>query len=249
MSKWRSWREPHHTTGPAADATRDATLTPRTCVRCKLLRSLSCTKQPATCARPSDFSSRLRSPRRLIRRRWPSATSPRRVRVSVTRSLSTRAEVDAAVAIEGRSQPFSLEATRSSGRMPIPPGPASTCRAYARTALRQLMQTLIGQLQASNRTSRIEELRSTDRFYVLPSLTATFDGSSAQVEDLSARGARVVLPHQPERGAAGTLQFGVPDSDIEVTVKGELVKARCRCRCARSARSRFSGGTSRSAST
>lgn len=125
------------------------------------------------------------------------------------------------IAIEGRSQPFSLEATVVwSHADPTWPGKyMSGVRTYGPP---ELMQTLIGHLQASNRTNRIEELRSTDRFYVLPSLTATFDGEPAQVEDLSARGARVVLPRQPERGAAGSLQFVVPDSDIDVTVQGQV---------------------------
>ena len=125
------------------------------------------------------------------------------------------------IAIEGRTQPFSLEATIVwSHADPTWPGKyMSGVRTYGSP---ELMQTLIGHLQGSGRTSRIEELRSTDRFYVLPSLTATFDGATAQVEDLSARGARVVLPHQPERGAAGTLQFAVPESDIDVTVSGQV---------------------------
>ena len=125
------------------------------------------------------------------------------------------------IAIEGRSQPFSLEATIvwSHADSTWPGKYMSGVRTYGSP---ELMQTLIAHLQTSNRTSRIEELRSTDRFYVLPSLTATFDGASAQVEDLSARGARIVLPHQPQRSAAGTLQFGVPESDIDVTVKGQV---------------------------
>ena len=125
------------------------------------------------------------------------------------------------IAIEGRSQPFSLEATVVwSHADPTWPGKyMSGVRTYGPP---ELMQTLIGHLQASNRTNRIEELRSTDRFYVLPALTATFDGEAAQVEDLSARGARVVLPRQPERGTAGSLQFVVPDSDIDVTVNGQV---------------------------
>ena len=128
------------------------------------------------------------------------------------------------IAIEGRSQPLSLEATIVwSHADPTWPGKyMSGVRTYGSP---ELMQTLIAHLQTSNRTNRIEELRSTDRFHVLPSLTATFDGGLAQVEDLSARGARVVLPHPPERGAIGTLQFVVPDSDIDVTVRGQVAWA------------------------
>jgi hypothetical protein len=125
------------------------------------------------------------------------------------------------IAVEGRSQPVSLEATIVwSHADPSWPGKfMSGVRTYGSP---ELIQTLIGHLQASNRTSRIEELRSTDRFYVLPALTATFEGAAAQVEDLSARGARVVLPHQPQPGNSGTLDFKVPESDIDVTVKGQV---------------------------
>jgi hypothetical protein len=125
------------------------------------------------------------------------------------------------IAVEGRSQPVSLEATVVwSHADPTWPGKfMSGVRTYGSP---ELMQTLIGHLQASNRTSRIEELRSTDRFYVLPALKATFEGGDAQVEDLSARGARVVLPHQPQQGVIGSLQFSVPESTIDVTVQGQV---------------------------
>lgn len=125
------------------------------------------------------------------------------------------------IAVEGRTAPVSLEATIVwSHTDPTWPGKfMSGVRTYGSP---ELVQTLITHLQSSSRTSRIEELRSTDRFYVLPLLTGTFDGESALVEDLSARGARVVLPHQPQRGAAGTLQFTVPESQIDVTVNGQV---------------------------
>ena len=125
------------------------------------------------------------------------------------------------IAVEGRSTPVSLEATVVwSHTDPTWPGKfMSGVRTYGSP---ELIRALIAHLQTSNRTSRIEELRSTDRFYVLPSLAATFEGHAAEVEDLSARGARVVLPHQPLRGALGTLHFAVPDSNIEVSVTGQV---------------------------
>jgi hypothetical protein len=125
------------------------------------------------------------------------------------------------MAVEGRSTPVSLEATIVwSHADPMWPGKfMSGVRTYGSP---ELIQALIAHLQTTNRTSRIEELRSTDRFYVLPALAATYDGVAAEVEDLSARGARVVLPHQPQRGAPGTLQFTVPTSDIEVAVQGQV---------------------------
>lgn len=125
------------------------------------------------------------------------------------------------IAMEGREKPVSLEATIVwSHADPSWPGKfMSGVRTYGSP---ELIRALIAHLQTSNRTSRIEELRSTDRFYVLPALTATFEGERAEVEDLSARGARVVLPHQPLRGTMGTLQFTVPESTIEVGVKGQV---------------------------
>ena len=125
------------------------------------------------------------------------------------------------IAVEGRSTPVSLEATIVwSHADPTWPGKfMSGVRTYGSP---ELVQALIAHLQTSNRTSRIEELRSTDRFNVLPAVTATFDGMTARIEDLSARGARVELPRQPLHGTAGTLQFAVPDSNIEVAVKGQV---------------------------
>jgi hypothetical protein len=125
------------------------------------------------------------------------------------------------IAMEGRATPVSLEATIVwSHSDPSWPGKfMSGVRTYGPP---ELINALIAHLQASNRTSRIEELRSTDRFYVLPALSATFDGAAAEVEDLSARGARVVLPQQPQRGAIGTLQVRVPTSEIEVAVQGQV---------------------------
>lgn len=125
------------------------------------------------------------------------------------------------IAVEGRATPVSLEATVVwSHSDPTWPGKLmSGVRTYGSP---ELMRSLIAHLQTSSRTSRIEELRSTDRFYIVPSLDATFEGQPAEVEDLSARGARVVLPRQPLLGAAGTLQIAVPESNIEVSVQGQV---------------------------
>jgi hypothetical protein len=89
-------------------------------------------------------------------------------------------------------------------------------------AVEEQMETLIASLHRRGRVSRIEELRSTDRFYVLPTLDATFDGMPASIEDLSARGARVELPLDPPHGAKGLLQFTVPQSSISVAVTAQV---------------------------
>jgi len=85
------------------------------------------------------------------------------------------------------------------------------------------IQSLIAQLHVSHRSNRIEELRTTDRFFLSPLLDGTFGGDKIRIENLSARGARVELPHELLRGTSGTLQFTVPNSTIEVAVEGQIV--------------------------
>ncbi|MDQ3282177.1 MAG: PilZ domain-containing protein [Acidobacteriota bacterium] len=85
-----------------------------------------------------------------------------------------------------------------------------------------VMQSLLAHLQTSKRTSRIEELRSTDRFRLEPSLQGTFDTAPALIEDLSARGARIELRHELPRGARGVLRFVVPEVALEVSVSGAV---------------------------
>lgn len=126
------------------------------------------------------------------------------------------------LAVEGDPKPVSLEATVVwSHADPSWPGKyMSGVRTYGPP---ELIRALLAHLQTSGRTSRIEELRSTDRFYVVPSLAATFDGAPADIEDLSARGARVVLQQQPQHGSIGTLAFIVPESTIPgIEVRGQI---------------------------
>lgn len=87
----------------------------------------------------------------------------------------------------------------------------------------EVLQGILAQLQTSRRTTRIEELRSTERFYVLPALPGQYGGRPVTIEDLSARGARIELPVEPPRGSVATLQFAVPESDLEVSVAGQVV--------------------------
>ena len=87
----------------------------------------------------------------------------------------------------------------------------------------EMVKALLAHLRTSNRTHRIEELRSTDRFYVVPSLEGTFGGRPILIEDLSARGARIEAPMEPRRASAATLQFAVPSSDIEIVVNAQVV--------------------------
>ncbi|HEX8252915.1 MAG TPA: PilZ domain-containing protein [Thermoanaerobaculia bacterium] len=125
------------------------------------------------------------------------------------------------LAVDGRATAVTMEAAIVwSQADPSTPGRyMSGCRTYGPA---EVIQSLLTQLQTSQRTSRIEELRSTDRFYIAPSLGGVFDGAPAHIEDLSARGARVVSHHELTRGGSGTLRFTVPDSPIEVAVTGQV---------------------------
>jgi len=121
--------------------------------------------------------------------------------------------------VEGRPSPLTLEAVvvwsqYDSGKY------VSGARMYGPP---EVVSSLIAQLQTSNRSNRIEELRSTDRFYLAPSLPATFDGQPVVVENLSARGARIESPAEPPRGSRGTLIFSVPQSEISLKVTGEVM--------------------------
>ena len=125
------------------------------------------------------------------------------------------------MALDTQPSPMSLEAVvvwtqaegSTSGRF------VSGVRTYASP---EAVQSLIAQLQVSHRTNRIEELRSTDRFHVLPAVDGTFGGQPAQIDNLSARGARVIVPAEPMRGSSAPLRFALPDSDFVVEVTGQV---------------------------
>ena len=124
--------------------------------------------------------------------------------------------------IAGDVRPVTLEAVIVwSQADPSQPGKyMSGCRTYAPA---EVMQGLLAQLQTSQRTSRIEELRSTDRFYVSPALDGAFDARPARIEDLSTRGARIESQFELTRGMSATLRFEVPKSELEVAVTGQVV--------------------------
>jgi hypothetical protein len=126
------------------------------------------------------------------------------------------------IVAEGAPQPVSLEAvivwTQSD------PGSPGNFMSGARTyAPVEEMQSLIQKLQAANRTRRVEELRSTDRFTLSPLLGAEFDGRPVRIENLSARGARIELGVEPLRGSVSALRFRVPSSTIEVDVPAQVM--------------------------
>jgi hypothetical protein len=126
------------------------------------------------------------------------------------------------IAAEGRATPVTLEAVVVwSQPDPLFAGKfLSGARTYGPA---EVLQSLLVQLQTSSRTNRIEELRSTERFFVAPSLPGHYDGAPVQIEDLSARGARIEIAAEPRRGAAGMLTFRVPESELEVSLPGQIV--------------------------
>lgn len=126
------------------------------------------------------------------------------------------------IAVEGRTKPVDLEAVVVWTRPdPMIAGKFLTgVRTYGPP---QLIEGIVAQLQISHRTSRIEELRSTDRFYVLPTLPGELDSKPVLIEDLSARGARIVLPAEPRRGSVAAFRFAVPESTIDVSVTARVV--------------------------
>lgn len=131
------------------------------------------------------------------------------------------------LSIDGRPSPVSLEAVvvwtqgdpSDSGKF------LSGVRTYAAA---EIVNTLLRTLQAAGRITRIEELRGSDRFYVDPSLEALWDSEQVQVEDLSARGARIGGARRLDTGMAGLLKFKLPAAgslEIKTQVVWSSVKA------------------------
>jgi hypothetical protein len=121
------------------------------------------------------------------------------------------------VALEGRPTPFALEAVVVwTQNDPAHPGRfVSGARTYATP---EIVSTVLRTLQAARRTTRIEELRSSDRFTVTPVLDARWNSERVSVEDLCASGARIGGAARLNAGAAGVLQFKLP-SDVEVKTR------------------------------
>lgn len=84
------------------------------------------------------------------------------------------------------------------------------------------MESILEQLMSDRRAQRIEELRTSERFVVLPPIAAEYDRAPARIEDLSARGARLALPFEPLTGSVATLRFHVPQSDLDIVVAGQV---------------------------
>jgi hypothetical protein len=125
------------------------------------------------------------------------------------------------VAVDGRPFPVTLEAvvvwTHSDSALP---GKfVSGVRTYGEP---QTVDSLLSHLRASNRSNRIEELRSTDRFYIAPALEGTYDNIAVLIDDISTRGARIETSSQLTPQSA-TLNFKIPSTDFEVAVSANVV--------------------------
>lgn len=126
------------------------------------------------------------------------------------------------LAVDGRPAPVSIEAvviwskveSVTSGRF------VSGVRTYVAA---ELFDVMMKALNAAKRTSRIEELRSADRFYVAPMLNAEFNGQPVRIEDLSARGARIETANDVPVGTSSTLHFHVPDASAPVDVNAKVI--------------------------
>ncbi|HEV7487019.1 MAG TPA: PilZ domain-containing protein [Thermoanaerobaculia bacterium] len=75
---------------------------------------------------------------------------------------------------------------------------------------------VLGHLQGMKRTTRIEELRATERFDVSPALTGAWNGERALIENLSARGARIETSRALALSSTGTLTFAVAELSVSV---------------------------------
>jgi hypothetical protein len=127
------------------------------------------------------------------------------------------------LAVENRPSPVSLEAVIvwSQPDSTTPGRFISGARTYGSV---EVVNSLITHLQSSNRSNRIEELRSTDRFQLAPALEGSFEDRPVKIENLSARGARIESPSELTCGLGATLRFRVEGAG-EIVVAAQVVWA------------------------
>lgn len=125
------------------------------------------------------------------------------------------------LALDGRPSPASLEAVvvwtqadaTAAGRF------VSGVRTYASA---EMIDGVLDHLQRTNRTSRIEELRSADRFDVGPAIDGEWNGKPARINNLSARGARIETAAQVTAGTTAPLRFNVEGTSMVVRVPAHV---------------------------
>lgn len=125
------------------------------------------------------------------------------------------------VPLEGRPSPVSLEAVVvwTQGDGSAANRYVSGVRTYGSA---DAIDALLVQLETSRRSNRIEELRASDRFHVAPALAGRFAGHAVTVENLCARGARIVVASELPRGTAGELRFAIPDANLEIAAAAQV---------------------------
>lgn len=108
--------------------------------------------------------------------------------------------------LDGRPAPLQLEAVVVWTQVdPVAPSRfVSGVRTYGDA---ETIAGMLAQLQKAKRTTRIEELRGSDRFAMPQPLEGRFDGARVAIENLSVRGARIVTSGAIAAGARATLAF------------------------------------------
>ena len=125
------------------------------------------------------------------------------------------------LSVEGRSQTAAIEAVvvwtkiDASAKARF----VSGVRTYADASL---IDEVLSHLRTSKRTTRIEEMRSTDRFDVLTPIDGTWRAEPVQIENLSARGARVETLRRLPLDGGGVLTFDIPGAKVSVSVAANV---------------------------
>jgi hypothetical protein len=117
--------------------------------------------------------------------------------------------------LDGRPAPLQLEAVVVWTQVdPIAPSRfVSGVRTYGAP---DVVDGMLDHLQKRKRTTRIEELRRSDRFALQQPLEGRFDGARVAIEDLSVRGARIATTSPVAAGARGTLSFMTVEVSAQV---------------------------------
>lgn len=126
------------------------------------------------------------------------------------------------LSVENRPNPVTLEAVVmwTQRESDDPPQFVSGVRTYASI---DLISGVLRALQNAGRTTRIEELRGADRFFVKPTLDARWEKDRVRIEDVSARGVRIETSAKLNTGATGFLHFSVPGETVKAEVKASVV--------------------------
>jgi Tfp pilus assembly protein PilZ len=143
-----------------------------------------------------------------------------RIRHRQTLEMGNKAVLRLSVA--NRPNPVTIEAVVmwTQRESVDPPLFVSGVRTYASI---DLISGVLRALQNARRTTRIEELRGADRFFVSPTLDARWEKERVHIEDVSARGVRIETSAKLNTGAAGMLHFSVPGESVKAEVKARVV--------------------------